>query len=312
MSSVREFISHVSKYGLARSNRFQVLIPLPQSLQPKTNNTGQDKTSSFLGSEVVQTISSFFGGGNIQVTRGLDLMCEQTDLPGKNIATTDIKYNGDFYKIPYGAVYGVQNFIFKVSRDLHEKNIIDEWMSLIYDPVTHEVRYMDDISVNLVINKLDEQDNVVYSVVLKDAFPVVCDPIIMSNEENDAFSKLNVQFAFSGWAREGESESKSQGVSSLSQTPLGRILSPITSSPAVQKALEVVDRETGIDLEGEAVNIYNQVDSIVRNTTGESINKHVGLIESIRAATSSNNKLSNNQKTILLDKIDNVITNLRS
>lgn len=312
MSSVREFVSHVAKYGLARSNRFQILIPLPQALQQATNNTGQDKTSSFLGSEVIKKISSFFGGGNIQVTRGLDLMCEQTDLPGKNLATTDIKYNGDFYKIPYGAVYGVQNFVFKVSRDLHEKNIIDEWMSLIYDPRTHEIRYLDDFAVNLVINKLDEQDQVVYSVVLKDAFPVVCDPMILSNEENDAFVKLNVQFAFSGWAREGEGETVPQGVSSLSQTPLGRILSPVLSNPAVQKALEVVERETGFDLEGEAVNIYNQVDTIVKNTTGESLNKHIGLIESIRSATSGNDKLSIAQKEILLDKIDNIITTLRS
>lgn len=313
MASLREFFAHVSKNGLAKTNRFQVLIPLPAALQELTHNTGQTKPSNIKGFEVVRKISSFFGGGNIQVTRGLDLMCEQTELPGKNLTSTDIKYNGDFQKMPYSVVYGVQMFIFKVSRDLHEKNIIDEWMNLIYDPVTHELNYHDNYVVNIVINQLDDNDNITHSVVLKDCYPTMSNPIQLSNEERDSFAKLMVSFAYKSWGREGEKESQTNGLAgALSQTPLGRILNPVLSNPAVQRSLEILERETGINLEGEALAIYNQVDEIVRNTTGDSLNKHLGILESIKGTTENNRRISNEQKSEVIEIIDNILNSMRT
>ena len=312
MSTLKEFLAHIGKNGLARTNRFQVLIPLPDALQSKTNNQGQSKPSAFEGIEVIKKISSFFGGGNIQITRGLDLMCEQTELPGKNLTTTDIKYNGDFFKLPYSSVYGVQMFVFKVSRDMHEKNIIDEWMNLIYDPVTHEIEYMDNYTVTITINQLDENDNIVQAIQLKNAFPTMTNPIIVSNEETNSFAKLMTSFAYSKWTRVGEDESVNKGVGSLSQTPLGRILNPVLSNPAVQRSLEILERETGIDLEGEAVFIYNQIDEIVKNTTGESINKHVGILEGIKGTTRNNRRLTGSQQDELIEIIDNVINAMRT
>lgn len=312
MPNVQEQFAHVLKHGLARSNRFQVLIPLPRQLQQKANNTSQDKVSSFLNSDVIKLISSFATGGT-EVTRGLDMMTEMTELPGKNLTTTDIRYNGDFYKLPYGVVYEPQQFVFRASRDMHEKNIIDEWMNLIYNPNSHESSYADDFSVNITINQLDEQDNIVYSIVLHEAFPTLCSAMQLSNEETNNFHRLSVSFMYRRWGRVGESEETSTGlIDALSQTPLGPIVTPVLSNPAIQKGLEVFETNTGIDLEGEAVNIYNQVNSIVENTTGTSINKSISLIESIRAATDNNNNITNDQKAQVIEIIDDTLSQLRS
>lgn len=312
MATVKEFQANIMKNGMARTNRFQVLIPLPPALQSKTNNTGQEKSSSFEGFEIVQKISSFFGGGNVETTRGLDLMVEQTDLPGKNLTTTDIKYNGDFHKLPYSTVYDAQQFVFRVSREMYERNIMDEWMNLIYDPQTHEIEYMDNYVSNIVINQLDEKDRVTYAIVLKDAFPVTCNPMTVSNEDNNQFHRLSVSFAYRKWAREGEAESKPGSlIDSLSETPFGPLLTPILSNPAVQRGLEVFERETGIDLDGEAVAVYNQVDQIVKNTTGSSINKSVTMIEGIRASTSINDRITTDQKDRVIGIIDDTLSGLR-
>ena len=312
MSTTQEHFAYVLKNGLARSNRFEVLIPLPGVLNQQTSNVDQPKTSSFLNEDVIRLIQSFSGAGTAEISRGLNMSIESTEIPSKSLTTTDVRYNGDFYKLPYAVIYGAQQFTFRVSRDMYEKNIIDEWMNQIFNPTTHEVRYMDDYVTNVVINQLDERDRIVYSVMLKDAFPTMCNPLTVSNEESNQFHRLSVMFNYRRWQRIGEGDGADSGVSSLSQTPFGPLLNPILSNPAVQKALDVFEQNTGIDLEGEAVNIYNQVDEIVKSTTGTSINQSVSLIESIRASTQLNDKLTSVQKAEIIGIIDKALQALRN
>ena len=74
MSSFKEHINYIIKHSLARTNRFQVIIPLPEALLPKTDNTSQEKTSTFFGQDVIKYVSSFLGGGGSEITRGLEIM----------------------------------------------------------------------------------------------------------------------------------------------------------------------------------------------------------------------------------------------
>lgn len=312
MASFQEHIQYLLKHSVARTNRFQVIIPLPQALLPDTSNTEQEKTSTFFGQDVIKYVSSFLGGGGSEITRGLDIMIESTELPGKNLTTTEVKYNGDFYKIPYANVYETQQFMFKCSRDMYEKNIIDDWMNLIFDPKTHEVGYMDDYATNITINQLNEQDEIVYSVILLDAFPTMCTPLTLSNEDRDQYARLQTMFMYRRWEKAEDNVSTSDGVSSLTQTPFGPIVAPVLSNPAVQRALDTLENQTGLDLEGEAVNIYNQVDSIVKGTTGSSTNQTASLIEGIKAQVDVSGNISDDQKGRLIGKIDDILSSLRS
>lgn len=309
-SSFQEHLQYITKYSLARTNRFQVIIPLPEQLQPETSNTEQDKTSTFFGSDVVKKVASYLNGP--ELTRGLEIMLESTDMPGKNLATTEIKYNGDFYKLPYANTYEAQSFTFRCSRDMYEKNIIDDWMNMIFNPATHAIGYMDDYVTNITINQLNEQDEIVYSVILKDAFPTLCSPLAMSNEDKDTFARLQTEFMYRRWQKAEENANISDGVSSLTQTPLGPIVAPVLSNPAVQNALSTVEDQTGLDLEGEAVNIYNNIDSIVKSTTGSSVNQSASVLEGMKAQIEVNDKISNDQKGTLINKVNDVLTNLRS
>jgi hypothetical protein len=86
----------------------------------------------------------------------------------------------------------------------------------------------------------------------------------------------------------------------------------VLSNPAVQNALSAFEDQTGLDLEGEAVNIYNNIDSVLKNTTGSSVNQSASVLEGMKAQIEVNGNISDDQKGTLIDKVNDAITNLRS
>lgn len=344
MPTFQEHIQYILKHSLARTNRFQVIIPLPTALNKITNNVSQDKISSLYGNDVIKRVNSYSGSGATEVTRGLEIMVNQTEIPGKTLTTSEVKYNGEMYRLPYSAIYETHQFLFKCSSDLYEKNIIDTWMNSIFNPFTYTIGYLDDYSVNITINQLNERDEIVYSSVLVDAFPIMCAPISVSNDDRDTYAQLQTSWSYKKWFRveeninigstsstldpvpEGNSPriipSKYQapvlqqttnnyGVNSLSQTPFGPLVAPLLSNPAVQEALDILEDTTGLDLDGEAANIYNQIDLVVKNTTGGSINRTATLIEGMKAQIGLSGSISDTQTASLIGRIDEVLSKLR-
>lgn len=315
MASFKEYTANIMQNGLARTNRFQVLIPVPPILAYTT--ASEDDTDSTMGKiqgyigEAIKVIRIFTGGGTAEYTRGLDLMCSQTELPGKTINTSETKYNGDVQKIGNSLMYGNQQFTFKVSRDMYEKTIIDEWMNMVVNPETHEISYLDVYAVNINVFQMDESDTITHAIELVDAFPVMMNPLTLSNSEHNNTHELMVQFAYRKWRNIDLSSKGDSGLDSLMDTPLGPYLAPILTNPVVQRGLEYVKNATGIDLEGEAVNIYNQIDDIVKNTTGESINKSVGLLNQIMASLKTNDLLTRSQIDGLFDLVEGTINKLK-
>lgn len=310
MSSIQEFFAHVLKHGVARKNRFRVLIPLPSVLNEKTASTNQETSSSIFGSDILSLVPTFSGSSPADVARGLNLMIDSTSIPGKSISTTELKYNSDYHKIPYYNLYEDQEFVFKVSRDMYEKNVIDSWMDNIIDPITHDLSYYDEYVSNITIEQLDEADNVVYSVVLKDCFPISCSAMDVSQDPSEETHRLATTFAYKRWMKPHENGVVDSGVMDLSQTPFGPIINPILNNPAVEKGLEVFEQNTGINLEGEALSIYNQVEDIVKNTSGQSINKNVSLINGIKVSTQNNDRLTTTQQEEVIKVIDDVLSKL--
>lgn len=310
MANIKEYISQIAKYGLAPTNRFQVIIPLPDSLRTLTTNISQRKTESPFGKELLDHINSFAGSG-LEITKNFELMIKQADLPGKSITTSDVKYNGDFHKVGFSNVYEDLNIVFNVSQDMYEMNIIDEWMELVFNPITHEISYLDDYVTNITINQLDRQDNIVYSIVLKDAYPILCSGVPISNDDQNTLMSLSVTFAYKRWERVESQRTELEGIDSLSETPFGPLVTPFLAKPGVQNALGYLESQTGVSLEGDAVDIYNQVDEIVRESTDTNINKTASLLESIRASTSLNDRLSTAQKAEIISIIDGTLTQLK-
>tara|TARA_B100000929_G_scaffold290599_1_gene284887 strand:- start:44656 stop:45615 length:960 start_codon:yes stop_codon:yes gene_type:complete len=318
MPDFRERIEHIMKKGVATNNRFQVIIPIPQSIISRINeleNIPERRDSgSPSPSSPIDAVKTFFvpeDKSQKNMAKALDLMIDETPLPSKNLATTEIRYNGDFYKIPYATLYEEQEFSFLCSRDMFEKMIIDMWMDFIFDPIKHEISYMDEYSTDITLNLLDEQDNVTYSVVFRDAFPITCNSIPLSNQTRDEFANVSTAFAFKRWENANNNITIDDGVNSLSQTPLGPLVTPILANPAVQEALSVFEDTTGIDLDGEAANIYNMIDDVIKGATGTSTNKLASLLNSFKFDINQNGKLSSQDQGNLIKLVDNAIDKLK-
>lgn len=305
-------VAYTLKNGISRSNRFKVLIPLPEKMlkevdKPETSN----ETKNWFNT-TVKTIRLFTGDGRQELTRGLDLMCAQTELPGKSINTSEAKYNGDVFKVGQSITYGNQQFAFKVSRDMYEKNIVDEWMNLVVNPKNNEVGYLEDYAVDIFVYQLDELDSITHTIRLHNAFPVMTNPLTLSNHESNQTHELQVGFAYTTWSVVETDTSSNPLLDTLMQTPLGPFLAPILSSPVVQRGLDYFENATGIDLEGEALNIYNQVDDILKAATGESINQTVGLLNAILASLDVNDIITPQQQASLMDLISGTIARIEN
>ena len=300
-SEQEQHLYHVIKHGIARSNRYHVEIPLPKSLTGDSSN-GQSSSSIFsvFGVNILDKVTSILSNRQGEETRGLAMTCEQTELPGRSFTTSDTKYSGEYFKQPYNSVYSLHNFTFHISQDMYEKIIIDKWMDYIINAGTQEVAYYDNFITDITITTQDTANRDVYSIVLKDAYPVYVNPVTFSHNESNSYCILIVQFAYRRWEVKGSQSSNA--VSSLAHTPFGKFLTPILSNPIVKEATNVL-KVNGIDLEGDALQYYNMADKILKNTTNSNINKTVTLLNSITTEVKSNNKISAGQAASIISMI---------
>ena len=174
--TLKNFLAEVRKSGLARPNRFEILIQPPAGLA----STDQQLVS---------------------------LMADATLLPGKRVLTGRQQLFGPPEFFPVGVDYGGDslNITFIVDRELRTKLFFDGWLDQIVSPTQstnpawHTTRYRSDYIGRIVINQLDESDTVVYSVTVYGLFPIAINPMQMDNNLTGTIHKLNVTFNYRYW-----------------------------------------------------------------------------------------------------------------
>ena len=176
--TLKNFLAEVRKSGLARPNRFEILIQPP-------------------------------GGGGLSGSESqlVSLMADATLLPGKRVLTGRQQLFGPPEFFPVGVDYGGDslNITFIVDRELRTKIFFDGWMDTITAPTQSQIpawfttNYRSNYIGRIVINQLDESDTVVYSVTVYDAFPIAVNPMQMDNNLTGTIHKLNVTFNYRYW-----------------------------------------------------------------------------------------------------------------
>lgn len=174
--TLKNFLAEVRSAGLARPNRFEVLIQPPGAIA---------------GSE----------------SQLVSLMADATLLPGKRILTGRQQLFGPPEFFPVGVDYGGDNLsiTFIVDRELRTKLFFDGWMDQVVtptqsnNPAWHTTNYRSDYIGRIVINQLDESDSVVYSVTVFDVFPIAVNPMQMDNNLTGTIHKLNITFNYRYW-----------------------------------------------------------------------------------------------------------------
>lgn len=207
------FLSNIrGKDGLAKPNRFEVILPIPPYVNQFVGNSIIEKILNFpnsIFSDVSDAIGSAFGKqgesdefsrtSNSSLTRYLALQCESAELPGRTTATADVKIYGPTFKVPYQTQYTDTTLTFLCTNDFYERKLFDRWMEAIHPSDTNNIRFpkgqQSRYLTNIKIIQYDEFIKRIFAVELIDAFPIGIAPQQLSWGE-EGFHRLSIQFAY--------------------------------------------------------------------------------------------------------------------
>ena len=208
------FLSNIrSKDGLAKTCRYEVILPIPPYINEFIGNSILEKILNFpnsIFSEVSDAINSAFGrntgngdeyskSSNSSMSRNLALQCEAAELPGKTLTTADVKIYGPTFKIPYQTQYSDTSLTFLCTNEFYERKLFDRWMEAIHPSDTNNLRFpkgnKSRYMTNIKIIQYDDFIKQIYAVELIDAFPIGVAPQSLSWGD-DGFHRLSISFAY--------------------------------------------------------------------------------------------------------------------
>ena len=208
------FLANIrGKDGLAKPNRFEVILPIPPYVNQFVGNSIIEKILNFPNSifgTVTEAINSALGTGgqqtdeysktsNASLSRYLALQCEAAELPGKTLQTADVKIYGPTFKVPYQTQYADTTLTFLCTNEFYERKLFERWMESIMPTDTNNLRFPKGQAsrylTNIKIIQYDEFIRQIFAVELMDALPIGIAPQTLSWSE-DGFHRLSIQFAF--------------------------------------------------------------------------------------------------------------------
>ena len=136
-------------------------------------------------------------------SRLLSLLCNQAQLPGRNLATNEYTTHGPIRKVPYQNIYDDIVFSFYCKEDMGVNKLFQEWMNFIVDNnSTNEFSYFDDYVSDMIVEQYDSEGNATYSVKLIDAYPIMVAPLQLDWAQQNAFHNFQVTMAYRYWREE--------------------------------------------------------------------------------------------------------------
>ena len=170
--SLENFRAEVLNRGLAKANRFEVIIVPPKCVA---------------------------SAGDVRV---VSMMAENCQLPTTRIITAQQRIFGPPTNHPQSAEYGGDNMTiqFYLDREMTVKRFFDVWVDGVVDRTRNTVYYQDNyLSQGMTISQLDEQDRAMYGVKFIDLFPIAVNPVQLDHNQANAVSRLTVTFAYRRW-----------------------------------------------------------------------------------------------------------------
>lgn len=166
---INKFIAEVRNRGLARTNRYEVVIPFPNS----------DNDTSRLTS----------------------LFCETASLPGYNIATTPARVYGESREMPYERAFEPITLSFYVDSGMLIKDAFERWMSLVINPDSRTIQYYDSYVKPITIYVDNVDDTSPYVLTLHECYPKTMQAVQLQADGKDIM-KLSVTIQYHYWTSE--------------------------------------------------------------------------------------------------------------
>ena len=182
--------------GMARPNRFYVIINPPQKLvttpggppSQLSKNTNNDLNSAAM-------------------RENMSMMCNKITMPSRDINTASAKTYGPKREMPYAYSFsGEIELTFYGDKFLRQRMFWENWQKTIFDGETHDMRYYDDYVGSIDIFQLgqfdakaDDDARVTYAVRLYEVYPQIISPIEYTYGNNNAIVEVPVTLNFRNW-----------------------------------------------------------------------------------------------------------------
>lgn len=166
MSDLRRFRADL-KQGLAKGNRFEVMIIPPPSL--------------------IKAIG--------MPDSGFKFRCSDAELAGQSLNTMDFRYYGPMFKTPNQAIYSDLNLTFLTDENLRERMYFYDWYRYIIGQGSYDFEFPENYRCRIILDKINEFNNITMSCAFIDAFPINIAPIPLSWAD-DNFIRTMVQFSY--------------------------------------------------------------------------------------------------------------------
>jgi len=196
MSDVSEFVSEISKHGLTRANRYEIVMSAPSMKHLVTQ------------------------GDNRAIQNSLRYRVASVSLPSKSLATTETKIYGPVRKAPYTTTYEDLNFSIYLSENLSERSFFEDWMHYVIDYDTNRIRYFSDYSTSdLQLLTFGEDGRMTQKFIFEGAFPISIGEVqyAYANEEP---AQIQIGMAYRKYIT---ADSKSRNLSALERKSQKRV-----------------------------------------------------------------------------------------
>lgn len=191
--NINDMLSEVRTRGMAKPNRFEVIITPPKCVL--NIKTDQNLVATESGYQTQQSLGS-------RVPARVSVFCEAASLPPTRINTSQQRIFGPASYHPQSADYGGDNITltFMLDKWYTVKEFFDVWVDGVVNRETGLVYYQDNyLSQGMTITQLDEEDNAHYTAVFEDVFPIAISPIQLDANSNNQVAKMSVTFCYRRW-----------------------------------------------------------------------------------------------------------------
>lgn len=194
----------IRRGGLSHQSHFDCIITPPVKLQ--TDSLSRSLRSAGIFSGDAATVRTTTGAStNLSAFQDLTLRISAADLPGRGTKPTYVKYWGPERNFAMTPSYVDATIIIICSENLVERELFMRWQDLMFGShrsstsatttTRYTTGYYDDYIGKVTVRQYSPKGNVVYTIELMEAYPVIINPLSSSWDSNDVH-KLSVSFNY--------------------------------------------------------------------------------------------------------------------
>jgi len=136
-------------------------------------------------------------GGLWNAWNTMGLFCESTFIPGRRILTSDVQYQKQETKYPYGFIDNNEiDFRFSLPNDYFIKYYFDTWISNIIEQDLYKLAYKDSLVGTVHIHQLDQTNASQYIATLINAYPIAMSDIELSDNASNDYQRVTITMTY--------------------------------------------------------------------------------------------------------------------